>query len=84
MPVVKPDLRSLVTADGAMILDIAADEMTTLNSTGGYVWARLREGKTEEEIVTDLARDTGHDTATVAIDVHDFIEHLTEKHLVAR
>lgn len=84
MSVIKSDLRSLVTADGAMILDIAADEMTTLNSTGGYVWARLREGETVEKIVADLAQETGEDPAVVANDVHEFIEQLSEKHLVAR
>lgn len=84
MPVVKSDLRSLVTADGAMILDIAADELTTLNSTGGYVWARLREGKTVDEIVADLARESGQDPTAIATDVNEFIEQLTEKHLVGR
>lgn len=84
MPVVKPDLRSLVTADGAMILDIAADEMTTLNSTGGYVWARLKEGRTVEEIVAELAFETGQDPLRVTADVHEFIDRLAEKHLVNR
>ena len=84
MPIVKSELRSLVTTDGAMILDIAADEMITLNSTGGYVWARLREGKTVEQIVVDLARETGQDPVAVASDVHEFVEGLAEKHLVSR
>lgn len=84
MPAIKPDLRSLVTAEGAMILDIAADEMTTLNPTGGYVWARLREGKTIDQIVADLANDTGQDAAAIASDVHKFVEQLMEKDLVSR
>jgi hypothetical protein len=84
MPVLKSDLRSLVTPEGAMILDIAADEMTTLNATGGYVWARLREGKTVEQIVADLARETGQDPTVVIGDVQEFLEQLTERHLVAR
>jgi hypothetical protein len=83
MPVIKSELRSLVTAEGAMILDIAADEMTTLNATGGYVWARLREGKTIEEIVADLANDTGQEAAAIARDVHEFVEQLVERHLVS-
>jgi hypothetical protein len=67
-----------------MILDIAADEMTTLNATGGYVWARLREGVTVEQIAADLAKETGQDPAAVATDVYEFIGQLTEKHLVSR
>lgn len=82
MPLVKPELRSLVTAEGAMILDIAADELITLNSTGGYVWTRLREGKTVDDIVAALARETGQDPVLVADDVHEFVEHLTARNLV--
>jgi hypothetical protein len=84
MPAVKSDLRSLVTADGAMILDIAADKLTTLNSTGGYVWEGLRAGKTVEQIVATLARETDQDPAMVANDVQGFVEQLEEKHLVSR
>jgi coenzyme PQQ synthesis protein D (PqqD) len=84
MPAVKSDLRSLVTAEGAMILDIAADELTALNATGGYIWARLRQGKTAREIVADLAKETGQDTAVVAKDVNEFLEQLTERRLVTQ
>lgn len=83
MPVVKNNLRSLVTAEGAMILDIAADEMTTLNSTGGYVWAGIRAGKTVEAIVADLAAETGQDRAVIAIDVNEFVKQLAMKGLVS-
>jgi Coenzyme PQQ synthesis protein D (PqqD) len=78
----KSELRSLVTPDGAMILDIVSDELTTLNATGGYVWGRLREGKSVGEIISDLARDTGQDPSDVADDVHEFVEQLTAKNLV--
>ena len=75
-------LRSLVTPEGAMILNIASDQMITLNSMGGYVWARLQEGKSVEGIISDLARETGHDPAVVANDVHEFVEQLTQRNLV--
>jgi hypothetical protein len=65
-----------------MILDISADEVITLNSSGGYIWARLQEGKTVDEIVAVLAKETGRDLALVADDVHEFVEQLTAKHLV--
>ena len=84
MPVVKPELRCLVTADGAMILDIAADELTTLNSTGGYVWDRLRAGKMVDEIVADLVKETGQDPAVVAKDVYEFVEDLMQRRLVTQ
>jgi hypothetical protein len=82
MPLINPELRSRVTPDGAMILDISADEVITLNSSGGYIWALLQEDKTVDEIVAVLAKETGRDPALVADDVHDFVEQLTAKHLV--
>ena len=75
-------IRSLVTPEGAMILNIASDQMITLNSMGGYVWARLQEGKSVEEIISNLAKETGHDPAVVANDVHEFLEQLTERNLI--
>jgi hypothetical protein len=82
MSLINPDLRSRVTPDGAMILDIAADEVITLNATGGYIWARLEEGKTVDQIVATLATETGHDPVVVANDVREFIAQIAEKHLV--
>lgn len=82
MSVISPDLRFHVTPEGAMILDVAADEIITLNATGGYVWARLKEGKDANEIAAGLAKETGHDAAVVANDVHELVEQLTNMKLV--
>lgn len=82
MPLISPELRSRVTPDGAMILNISADEVITLNATGGYIWARLEEGIAIDEIVARLAAETGHDAVVVATDVHEFLAQLAEKHLV--
>jgi hypothetical protein len=65
-----------------MILNIASDQMSTLNSMGGYVWERQQEGKSVDEIIPNLAKQTGHDPAVVANNVHKFVEQLTERHLV--
>jgi hypothetical protein len=75
-------VRSLVTPDGAMILNIASDQIITLNSMGGYIWARLQEGKSVDEIISNLAKETGHDPAVVANDVHEFLEQLRERNLI--
>lgn len=84
MPAAKSDLRSIVTAEGAMILDIEADELTTLNTTGGYVWARLRKGATVAEVVADLAKDTGQDESAISKDVHEFVQQLRERRLITQ
>lgn len=82
MPAIKTGLRSLVTAEGAMILDIAADQIATLNATGGYVWARLREGVSVDEIVASVAKETGQDATVVASDVQGFLDQLATRQLV--
>jgi hypothetical protein len=75
-------LRSVIDRDGAIILDIEHDAMLTLNYTGGYVWDRLQQGQLVDDIVRDLAADTGEDIAVVDRDVHAFIEQLMSKRLV--
>jgi len=82
MPTTKSELRSLVTPQGAMILDIEADEVTTINSTAGYIWERLLRGDQIAEIVADLARETEQDISVVAGDVNELLEQLAEKRLV--
>jgi Coenzyme PQQ synthesis protein D (PqqD) len=82
MPEIHSRLRSLVTPDGAIILDAKENRVITLNTAGGYIWRRLQDGKSVESIVCDLIRETGADTATVERDVHEFIEDLTRKQLV--
>jgi hypothetical protein len=75
-------LRSIIDHDGAVILDIKHDAMLTLNSTGGYVWEKLKQGKPIDEIIRELATDTGTDPAAVEGDVCDFLHELKSKHLL--
>jgi hypothetical protein len=78
-----PHLRSIVDHDGAVILDIPRNAMTTLNPTGAYIWQRLERGMQIDAIVADLARETSADPIVVARDVGEFIEQLKSKQLVA-
>ena len=41
-----PNLKAIVNEDGAVILDIDHDLMSTLNPTGAYVWQGLQRGET--------------------------------------
>ena len=50
-----PHIRAVVSPDGAVILDIEHDTITTLNTTGGYIWTELQAGKTISETIHDLA-----------------------------
>jgi Coenzyme PQQ synthesis protein D (PqqD) len=79
---VAPHIRSIVNHDGAVILDMPANRISTLNATGAYIWARLQEGKAIGSIVAELARDTGQTSAIVEHDVQEFLQQLTERHLL--
>jgi hypothetical protein len=82
MPAPATHLRSIIDHDGAVILDIERNAMLSLNSTGGYVWEKLKQGKLIDEIVCELAGETGADLATVDRDVRNFIDELKSKHLL--
>lgn len=78
-----PDhLRSIVNHDGAVILDIPRNTMTTLNSTGAFVWERLQRGLEVDAIARELAQDIGVEESVVARDVEEFMEQLKSRHLV--
>jgi hypothetical protein len=83
MVTITPNVRSIVDHDGAVILDIPRNAMTTLDATGAYVWQRLERGVQLDSIVAELARDTGVDAAMIAKDVADFMEQLKGKHLIS-
>jgi len=82
MITVAPHIRSIVDHDGAVILDIPRNTMTTLDSTGAYVWERLQRGLQVDAIVRELAHDTGAEESGVAKDVEEFMEQLKSKHLL--
>ena len=82
MITVTPHIRSIVDHDGAVILDIPRNTMTTLDSTGAYVWERLQRGLEVDAIVRELANDTGVEESVVAKDVEEFMEQLKSSHLV--
>jgi hypothetical protein len=82
MASINPHLSSLVTPDGAVILDAKRNVVITVNTVGGYIWSRLQNGKSLDSIVHDLIQDTGTDPTTVKRDVCEFIGNLTTNHLV--
>lgn len=82
MLVPTPHLRSIIDHDGAVILDVERNSMLTLNATGGYVWEKLQQGKSIEDIVRELAAEALAETAVVERDIREFLEDLKSKHLV--
>lgn len=75
-------LHAVVDQDGAAILDIERGSISTLNSTGAYIWQGLERGESFETIVANLVRESGEEKPIVECDVREFIESLREKYLL--
>jgi 6-phosphogluconate dehydrogenase (decarboxylating) len=80
MPSSLPQLRTVVNQDGAAILDVSRNQITTLNSTG-FIWDKLQQGRTVEQAIQDLAIESDTDPAVVERGVSAFLEQLKSEHL---
>ncbi len=78
-----PHLCTVVNQDGAAILDVSRNQITTLNSTGGFIWERLQRGRTVEQPIQDLAPEYNTDPAVVELGVRTFLEELKAEHLLS-
>jgi Coenzyme PQQ synthesis protein D (PqqD) len=79
----KAHLRTIVNEDGAAVLDTARGTISTLNTTGAYIWQALERGQREEEIVDQLARETGESPNTIRDDVKGFIAALRDRKMLS-
>jgi Coenzyme PQQ synthesis protein D (PqqD) len=75
-------LRTIVNQDGAALLDTVRGKISTLNTTGAYIWLALQRGESEEEIVDGLARETGESPDMIRQDANDFIASLHEQQIL--
>jgi len=75
-------LRTVSNRDGAAVLDVEQGTISTLNSTGAFVWSALQRGDSIEVIVTTLAQQTGAERSVVENDVASFVEALRKQHLL--
>ena len=82
MPDIETHMRSTADQDGAAILDIAHNQIITLNATGSFVWERLTRGKSLSVIVQELAKATETDPQVVEGDVRGFLCQLAEDGLI--
>jgi hypothetical protein len=72
-------LRANVHQDGAAILDRRAGRISTLNSSGAYIWQALGRGEEIDTISEGLAQQTGEAVDAVKQDIVEFLEAL-KKH----
>ena len=75
-------LRATANQDGAAILDLRAGRISTLNSSGAYVWQALGRGEEIDTISEGLAQQTGERIETVRQDVVEFLEALKKQGLL--
>jgi hypothetical protein len=81
---IKEHLRTISNEDGAAILDTESGDLSTLNTTGAYVWEALQRGVDEPTIIAALAQETGECLEIVAADIRAFLTRLKERTLLPR
>lgn len=76
-------LKTIVDQAGAAVLNTKLGSISTLNSTGAYVWQGLERGDSLQTIVAKLSQETGERPEIVERDVKDFVEMLRAKQLLS-
>lgn len=84
MPTRDLNLRTIVNEDGAVILDTRLGTISTLNTTGAYIWQALERGDSLEAIAASLAQETGEQIDVVKRDVREFMDSLKSQQLLSR
>jgi hypothetical protein len=74
-------LRTIANQDGAVILNFVAGTITTLNSTGAFVWQGLERGESADMIAQNLARETGKEVTAIRYDLLEFIDSMKKAKL---
>ena len=59
-----------------------ANVMITLNETGGFLWEKLSEGATEEDLVKAILGEYEIDEGTAKADVAAFVQKVKDNGLV--
>ncbi len=71
----------VVVPVGAQTIDFRG--LITLNETGEFIWDKLSENKSEEELVDAILAEYEVDRQTAEKDVKAFVDTLKEKDLLA-
>jgi hypothetical protein len=75
-------VRTTITLEGAVLMNIKGGQMVTLNPTGSIIWQQLNDGRSAEEIAKKLASEFGIGRDQAFADVNEFIEQLETQHLI--
>lgn len=75
-------LKIIVNQDGAAALDTSLGTISTMNTTGAYIWQALERGQCEEDIIADLVRETGALREVIERDMRDFLATLRDRDML--
>src|SRR5262249_47228129 len=75
-------VRSNVSDDGVILLDIQFGQIFSANVIGASVWRGLERGESIREIVDAIVDQTGADRLVVKRDVSEFVRALAARALV--
>jgi hypothetical protein len=81
---VSPSVRSSITEDGAVLIDIECGKIFSLNPTGGAIWAQIEQGSDLDEIAGTIARSYNIEPSRARADIEQLIGALEEKRLLTR
>ncbi len=75
-------VRTTITQDGAVLMNIKGGHMVTLNPIGSIIWQQLSDGRSPEQIAARLASEFGVPREQACADVNEFLEQLEAQHLI--
>jgi hypothetical protein len=75
-------VRTTITQDGAVLMNIKGGHMVTLNPIGSIIWQQLSDGHSREQIAAHLASEFGISQERASADVNEFLEQLEAHHLI--
>jgi hypothetical protein len=78
-----PNVRANVTTDGVILLDIDSGSIFSANAIGARIWERLLDGQSELAIVDALAEEFQTPRTVIERDVHEFVDSLRTRALIA-
>jgi hypothetical protein len=75
-------VRSIVDADGALLLDLKAGKYYSLNHLGALIWSRVEDGLPLSEILEHLKVNFPNPANRLQTDFKVFVDDLEKKGLV--
>jgi hypothetical protein len=77
-----PDVRSTITDDGAILMDISTGKLFHCDPVGAQIWSRLSGGESMDAIIEGISSQFGVPRARVAVDVEEYLVSLKAQRLI--